>query len=396
MQEFHGKHIVIIIEGFPVPLYRILMQQAVTLYRQGTEVSIISPKMFGFDKSYEQIEGVSIYRHPMPLEANNAVGFLFEYCWALAWQFFLLLKIFILKRIHVIEGCTPPDLVFIPVLPFKLLGVKYVYYQLDLNPELYVSRYNKKDFFYKFLIGMERLTFLCADYAIEPNETFKSIAINRGKMNPENIAIIRSCPDLDKFRLSNGINAYKNGKRYLVGYVGVINRQDSVDIFIESISYIVNSRKDTHFAIVGDGPEFPFVYELARRLKVEEYITFFGIVKDLTCLDDIISTCDVCVNPDKADEYNDKITAAKIMEYMAHKKPIVQFDLAEGRFTAQQSSLYAQKSNCADFAEKIIFLLDNEDLRASMGEFGYRRIVNELSWKRESTKLLSLYDKVFS
>jgi glycosyltransferase involved in cell wall biosynthesis len=109
-----------------------------------------------------------------------------------------------------------------------------------------------------------------------------------------------------------------------------------------------------------------------------------------------MSTCDICVNSDNPDDFNDKITSIKIMEYMALKKPMVQFDCTEDKFTSQQASLYAQKGNCADFAKKIIYLLDNEDQRALMGEFGYQRMVNELSWKHESTKLLSLFGKVLS
>ena len=50
----------------------------------------------------------------------------------------------------------------------------------------------------------------------------------------------------------------------------------------------------------------------------------------------MLNTADVCVNPDRANAMNDKSTMNKIMEYMALAKPIVQFDLTEGRFSAQR------------------------------------------------------------
>lgn len=396
MQEFQGKHVVIIIEGFPVPLFKILMQHAFTLKQQGADVSIISPKMFGLNKFFEIIEGIDIYRHPMPIEAENAFGFFLEYSSALLWHLFLLIKIYFHKRIHVILGCTPPDLVFLPAMFFKIAGVKYVYYQLDLNPELYLSKFHKKGFFHKMLIVLERLSFFFADYSIVPNESFKSLAISRGKMNPEKIAVIRSGPDLDRIKNTAGDIKYKIGKKYLVGYLGAICKQDSLDLLIETIKYISNIRQDVHFAIVGDGPDLLRIKELAVQLKVCKYITFFGMIKDSGMICDILSTCDICVNPDSCDDFNDKITSIKIMEYMALKKPVVQFDLTEGRITSQKASLYAKKGDCADFAAKIINLLDNKALRSSMGEFGFQRIVNELSWEHESIKLLSLYRKVFS
>ena len=79
---------------------------------------------------------------------------------------------------------------------------------------------------------------------------------------------------------------------------------------------------------------------------------------------------------------------------MALKKPVVQFDLKEGRFSAQKASLYAKNTDIQDFASKIIYLLDNEQKRKEMGEFGYQRIINELSWDLESKKLISFYRKI--
>ena len=123
-------------------------------------------------------------------------------------------------------------------------------------------------------------------------------------------------------------------------------------------------------------------------------MTFTGRVPDQELLE-MLNTADVCVNPDVANEMNDKSTMNKIMEYMALGKPIVQFDLTEGRFSAQQASLYAKRNDEVDFAEKILELIDNEALRKEMGEFGRQRVTNELEWKYEAPKLLAAYDCLF-
>ena len=82
----------------------------------------------------------------------------------------------------------------------------------------------------------------------------------------------------------------------------------------------------------------------------------------------MLNTADVCVNPDVANEMNDKSTMNKIMEYMALGKPIVQFDLTEGRFSAQEASLYARKNDVDDLAEKILYLLDQSGRTCQDGE----------------------------
>ena len=109
-----------------------------------------------------------------------------------------------------------------------------------------------------------------------------------------------------------------------------------------------------------------------------------------------LNTADVCVNSDKFNSMNDKSTMNKILEYMALAKPIVQFDLAEGRYSAQGASLYANNNDGIDMAKKIIELLNDPYKRKKMGEYGYNRVVNELSWEHTSKALLDGYEKLFT
>jgi len=74
-----------------------------------------------------------------------------------------------------------------------------------------------------------------------------------------------------------------------------------------------------------------------------------------------MSTSDVCVNPDRANEMNDTYMMNKILEYMALGKPIVECDLTGGRFSAGQASLYARPDEVADFALELRELHDNSE-----------------------------------
>jgi glycosyltransferase involved in cell wall biosynthesis len=76
---------------------------------------------------------------------------------------------------------------------------------------------------------------------------------------------------------------------------------------------------------------------------------------------------------------------------MALGKPIVQFDLTEGRCSAQEASLYARRNDPADLAAKILELLDDPERRAAMGAYGRRRVENELEWRYEIPKLRAAY-----
>ena len=84
------------------------------------------------------------------------------------------------------------------------------------------------------------------------------------------------------------------------------------------------------------------------------------------------------------------------MEYMALGKPIVQFDLTEGRFSAGEASLYAAANDAEDMAAKIVWLLDNPDACAKMGAYGRARVENDLEWRHEVPKLLAAYGRLFA
>lgn len=392
--EFAGKHILIVIENLPAPFDRRVWQEAGTLRDNGAKVSIICPKMKGYDKSYELIEGIEIFRHPLK-EGKGALGYLLEYTQAIFWEFILSWQIFFKKRFHVIHGCNPPDLIFLTALFFKPLGVKYVFDHHDINPELYISKFEKKGFFYNLMVLFEKLTFKTASYSIATNESYKKIAIERGKMKPENVQVVRSGPKLDRLKLLDPIEKYKNGKKFLIGYIGVIGEQEGLDLLLESAQHLVSIRQDIQFGIIGGGTHLEEIKILCKKMGLEDYFDFYGRVNDQVMIE-VLNTADVCVNPDKPTAMNDLSTMNKIMEYMALKKPIVQYTLKEGKYSAQEASLYAKNTDPIDFAEKINELLNDESKRKAMGEYGYLRVKNELSWEFESEKLLAIYQKVFN
>ena len=390
MSAFAGKHILFIVENLPVPFDRRVWQEAKALKEQGAEVSVICPKMKGYTAKYEELEGIRIYRHPLPIEASGVGGYLLEYSTALFYEWWLSWKIFFGKKFHAIHGCNPPDLIFLVALPFKLFGVKYVFDHHDINPELYMAKFNRTGWFYKLMLFFEKCTFRAADFSIATNESYKEIAIRRGKMNPAKVAVVRSGPDTKKVFLQESSQAFKKGKKYLVGYIGVIGEQEGLDLLIQSIKIIRQKRDDVHYAIVGGGTYLDFIIQYAKDQGVDDLIDFYGRVDDKTMLE-VLSSCDICVNPDVPSEMNNLSTMNKIMEYMALKKPIVQYDLKEGKYSAQEASLYAKNTEVADFAEKMMLLLDDPAARERMGEYGFNRLQNQLSWEKQKVILVDFY-----
>lgn len=392
-----GKRVLIIVENLPLPFDRRVWQEANTLKAAGYQVFIISPKGKNYTLEYEKINGIEIFRHPLPLEGSGALGFMAEYGVALFWQFVLALRIYRRYGFDVIQACNPPDTIFLVGLFFKLLfKTRFVFDHHDINPELYLAKFGKKDYFYRLLLLLERLTFGVADCSIATNLSYRDIAVERGKMDPRKVTVVRSGPSLERMRKIAPRPEWKNGRKYLVGYLGVMGEQEGIHHLIEAARILVfdRERDDVQFVLVGDGTAKKRVERLARECHLHDRVTFTGRVPDDKMLE-ILNTADICVNPDIANDMNDKSTMNKIMEYMAIGKPIVQYDLREGRFSAREASLYAERNSPGSLADSIERLLNDAALRRKMGCYGDNRVRNELHWGIEAPKYLSVYDRLF-
>jgi glycosyltransferase involved in cell wall biosynthesis len=391
------KKVLIIVENITVPVDVRVWQEANSLQANGYKVTVLCPRRKDWQQGYEVMQGVHIYRHPTPKEGNSLLGYLFEYGTALLWEFVYTFWIFLRRGFHVIQGCNPPDNIFLVALPFKPFGVKYIFDHHDASPELYLSKYETPGFFYKVQVWLEKMTYRFSDVVMATNCSYRDLAINRGGLAPEDVFVVRNGPDLNILNAVPPIPALKHGKQYLVGYVGNMSAQEGLDILLDVALYLKNmGRRDIHFTCVGGGPGLPLLRKMLNEKRLEDMFNFTGRVSFEDLLN-ILSTADICVNPDKPCEMNNISTMIKIMEYMALAKPIVQFDLKEGKFSAQEAAVYVDpKNQIPDFANKILWLIDHPAERKRMGEFGRRRVEEQLGWNHSVPNLVAAYEKAFS
>ncbi len=391
------RRVLIVVENLPVPLDRRVWLEATTLANAGYEVSVISPMGRGWTEPYEVIQGVHIYRHSEPTEAHSgALAYAREYGHAI-WHWFRLARIVRRERgFDVIQGCNPPDLIFLLALWYRLRGVRYIFDHHDVCPELFEAKFGKRGLLYGVMLLWERLTFACASVSMATNESFRAIAIRRGKMRPEDVFVVRSAPRIESFLLGPGDVAHRNGAKTLLGYVGVIGQQEGMDLLVAAADHLIRKLdyRDVHFAIAGFGPHLAEVQRDVRARGLDRYFTFTGALYGADLLS-VLNSIDIGVSPDPKNAMNDISTMNKIMEYMTLEKPVVQFDLTEGRASAGDASLYAKPNDPKDFAAKIAQLIDDPDLRRRMGSMGRERVLQRLSWDHSAPVLLEAYSRIF-
>jgi glycosyltransferase involved in cell wall biosynthesis len=394
-------HILILVENLSVPFDRRVWQESRALTDAGYQVTVICPQGTKQDtEPAATIDGVRILRYPLrPAAAGGPLGYLREYSMALWHTTRLALKVRREGRIDVAHSCNPPDLLFMVALVLRVLGgTRSVFDQHDLVPELFLSRFSSggRVLFWLTTVA-ERMTFLVADAVISTNESYRRVAIERGKMPPDRVSIVRSAPDLSRFVLREPDPGLRKDKKYLGAYLGVMGPQDGVDYALRAIAYLRNEigRTDTHFVFMGGGDAFDDMVALSEQLGISDIVEFTGRVPD-EFVQRCLSSADICLSPDPKNPLNNVSTMNKVVEYMAMARPLVSFELVEARVSAGGAAVYAPANDEAAFAAAIDELLDDPDRRKRMGACGRERVERELSWEASRNTLLGFYDNVFA
>lgn len=394
----NGRRVLIIVQNLPVPFDRRVWLEATSLTEAGYSVSVICPKAKGFNTSFETLEGVDIYRYDLPIDAQGALGFVMEFAWCFIRSFMKSVRIAVAGRgFDVIHACNPPETFWLLGWFWRIFGKRFLFDHHDLSPEMYAAKFEREDgLMYRGLLFLERMTFRTADVVITTNESHKKIAQDRGGMAADDVYVVRSGPDVGRFKVYDPDPSWKNGKPFAIVYLGEMCKQDGVDHLVRAVKILREDlgRDDVHAVFVGGGPEQPLLKEYADEQGVGDICTFTGRVSDED-LCRILSSADVAVDPDPKTDWSDKSTMNKIMEYMFFGLPIVSYDLTEHRVSAQDAAIYAESNSEAALAEEVAKLLDDPDTRKKMSEYGSHRVRESLVWQHSVPPLLTAYDAIF-
>ncbi|MBO0823184.1 MAG: glycosyltransferase family 4 protein [Actinobacteria bacterium] len=391
--------VLMLVQNATVPLDSRLWPEACALTAHGYEVHVICPRDERYPRRREDIDGVRIYRYPRGPEGRSVPGYLLEYAVALPALLFLALAIRIRFRIDVVHICNPPDLLFLAALPLRALGARVVYDHHDVCPELMMAKgYRTGSWQVRLNMLLEWLTYRACDVSLETNESFRDIAIGRGRMREEDVFVVRNAPESARFAGSAADDKHRYGRKHMVAYVGMMAIQDGLDYLIDAAQIIVADwqRQDIQFVLAGSGTELERLCERVRLINLTDYIAFTGYIADSQILGSVLATADVCVSPDPENPANDFSTMHKIMEYMSVGKPIVQFDLREGRVSAGDASIYVPANDVKAFAKEIVRLIDDPELRDRLGRIGRQRITTDLSWEAQLPSLFAGYEQALA
>lgn len=379
-------------ENAPVPADRRVWSECRTLTAAGWEVTVacaldpVHPQ-----PASERIEGVEVHRYRLDPSGGGIGGYAREYLQA-AWRLHALVRRLARDRhFDVVHAANPPDFLLATALHLRRRGTRMIFDHHDLLPELFRVRFGG-DAGYRLALAGEQVAYRLADVVIATNESYRRIAIERGRRDPEDVFVVRNGPDLERFVPVEPDPALRRGRAHLLAYLGIMGRQDGIDRALHALAWLRDRRDDWHAAFVGSGDVLEDMRALAAELGLADRVEFTGWRGD----DDIrriLSTADVCLAPDPPSPLNDVSTMMKIPEYLAMGRPVVSYDLSESRVSAGDAAVYASADDAESFGRCVDELLEDPQRRLQMGRAGLRRAREQLGWQWSAPVLEAAYER---
>lgn len=390
-----AKRVLIIVQNLPVPFDRRVWLECQALVRAGYGVSVICPKGKG-DAKFQELDGVRIYKYKPAPATQSKLAFFYEFLHSFLATLWLTLKVRRRDGFDAIQACNPPD-TFWPIgLLFKPAGVKFVFDQHDLCPELYQSRFPEGSrWLQKALLLLERRTYATADHVVSTNDSYRAVAMRRGSKAPDGVTVVRTGPDPELLKAADEVRAHRRGFKHLVVYIGVMGPQDGVDYAVRAVAHLKHElrRDDIAATFIGSGDCLDELRLLADDLDVADVVHFTGRAPD-SLVKELMSTAVLGLSPDPKNPLNDVSTMNKTMEYMAFGLPVIAFDLVETRVSAQDAAVYVEPNDVEQYADAIAELVDDPLRRAEMSEFGRARVVDDLAWDHQASHYVSVYERL--
>lgn len=379
---------------------RVKRQTSALLKTGAAQIVVICPAFEGESPHDRLDSGVEVYRYQKPSKGEGFVAHCLEYLTSLREHTRLTWKVWRQHGFDVIHVSNPPDILWMVALPYKVLaGVRFIYDQHDIVPELFEVRFGEQHRLARPLVlAMEKASYRLADHVIVTTESFRKLAMGRGGRRAEQVTIVRNGPHLGvDFPVTPPDPAVTALGRIVVGYVGHMNPQDHLELFLEMARILRAElgRLDIGFVMLGSGDSWEGLKAQRDALGLADAVAMPGRVPWSQILGSL-AACHICVQPDPPTAFNRLLAHNKLMEYMALGKPSVAFDMEETRVSGGDAVVYVPGAQGArGLAEAVAALADDPARREALGTAARARIERDLCWERQSDTLLSVYRGLF-
>jgi glycosyltransferase involved in cell wall biosynthesis len=180
--------------------------------------------------------------------------------------------------------------------------------------------------------------------------------------------------------------------RVVVGIVAGLRPEKNHEMLFRVAKRLKDESIDAHYVIVGDGPRREQLERVVTELGLTEGVSFLGVRRDvrriLTGLDVLVLTSEALI----------ETFPMCLLEGMAAGRPIVATDAGDVPHIVAdgETGFVVPVGDEVAFAEKLRLLIEDEDLRASMGARGRSRVERMFTRERMVQQYVDLLEEVLA
>lgn len=244
-------------------------------------------------------------------------------------------------------------------------------------------------------LWINRLTYPWTAKVTALSRMHKAYLIEKEKIDPGKIEIITNGVDLERFHRGRGTEL--SGLRDLLGVsqktplvtiVAMLRPEKGHETFLRAAAQVRGKAPETHFVIVGEGPEKPKLEKLTGELSLGSQVHFLGARNDIP---DILAQSDVCVL--SSHPVVETVSNA-VLEYMASAKPVVSTRVGSlpEMVDEGETGFLVPAGDPEAMAQRILQLIKSPLLAAQMGRAGRRKVETHYSVEQMVRKTEDLFE----
>ena len=236
----------------------------------------------------------------------------------------------------------------------------------------------------RWVVEMERKGMEEADAVIVTSRYMKNQVVWRYGIDPKKVFVVYN--GVDKGKFARKIGGIKKPGEKIVLFVGRLTVQKGIWHLLQAARRVIEVDPSVRFVIVGSGPDFGYLVNLAIELGLERNVIFTGRIPEEELLA-AYRIADVFVMPSVSEPFG--IVA---LEAMAAGKPVI---------VSKTSGVSEVIDHCfkVDFwdielmASRILELLHYKPLAYEMGKNG-KKEAERLGWDSTAREVLKIYKMV--
>ncbi|MBZ0294178.1 MAG: glycosyltransferase [Anaerolineae bacterium] len=177
--------------------------------------------------------------------------------------------------------------------------------------------------------------------------------------------------------------------KVVVGTIGALARRKAPEVFVQVARKIIDQNPNVRFLHAGDGPLREAVEQQVRELNLEPYMHFLGSRSDVP---EVLRALDILLMTSRNEG-----TPNAVMEAMATALPCVVTDIGDCKALVVEGAtgFVAPIGDVNCLTDYVMRLVNDPNLRQSMGRAGYDRIQN-YDVQKMAQQYGDLYQEVFS